>query len=113
MQPLFKLLTSLLTLMFLTNFACNKEKPFMNDGVITGFDSRMCPCCGGLMINFVGEIQPYKGSFYLIENNPSDLKINDSSTFPIYLKVDWTQKSVGCAFGGLGNIIKIIRFKKQ
>lgn len=93
--------------------SCNKEKAFMNNGVITGFDSRTCPCCGGLMINFIGETQSYKEPFYLITNNPSELGINNSSTFPIYIKVDWTQEGVGCASGGIGNIIKITRFKKQ
>ena len=83
----------------------------MNDGVITGFDARACPCCGGLMISFKGETQPYQGEFYLIQNNPSELGINNNSTFPIYMKVDWT--SDRCAIGGIGNLIKVTRFERQ
>lgn len=85
----------------------------MNDGVITGFDARACPCCGGLMINFKGETQPYKGEFHLIRNNPSELGITNTSTFPIYIKVDWTLQATGCAGGTNGGIIIITRFKKQ
>ena len=85
----------------------------MDDGIITGFDSRMCPCCGGLMINFSGETQPYKGNFYLITNDPSELGITNNSAFPIRIKVDWTQDDVVCTSGAIGNLIKITRYKKQ
>ncbi len=113
MKLLSKFLISLLTIVSLTNLSCKKEKSFMNDGVITGFDTRTCPCCGGLMINFIGETQPYKGAFYLIQNNSSELGIDNNSAFPIYFKVDWTQDRIGCTSGAIGNIIKITRFKKQ
>jgi hypothetical protein len=43
--------------------SCQKEEPFMNSGVITGFDTKKCPCCGGLVINFRGEQQSYTGNF--------------------------------------------------
>jgi hypothetical protein len=83
----------------------------MDKGIITGFDSRACPCCGGLMINFKGETQPYKGEFYLIQNSPTEFGIGNYSTFPIYVKVNW--ESVGCLQGGLGNLIKVTKFKRR
>jgi hypothetical protein len=103
----------LLLLFSLTISACKKQAGFMNNAVITGFDSRMCPCCGGLMINFIGETQPYKGEFYLITNDPPELGISNNSVFPIRIKVDWTQNGVGCTSGAIGNLIKLTRFKRQ
>ena len=83
----------------------------MNEGIITGFDARACPCCGGLMINFKGETEPYKGEFYLIQNSPTELGIDNNSSFPIYVKVNW--ESVGCSQGGLGNLINLTKFKRK
>jgi hypothetical protein len=59
---------------------CKKEKPFMNDAIITGSDMRMCVCCGGLMINFDGEARPYAGDYKLIENS-ADLGITEKIPF--------------------------------
>jgi hypothetical protein len=113
MKPKLLFCLYLLLVLSLIMPACKKQASFMNDAVITGFDSRLCPCCGGLMINFIGETQPYKGEFYLITNDPSELGIANNSVFPIRMKVDWTQNGVGCASGAIGNLIKITRFKRQ
>jgi hypothetical protein len=105
-------LTFLIVLLFFL-LSCKKEEAFMNKGVITGFDVRDCPCCGGLMINFKGEQQSYTGEFYLIENDPSELGIDGNATFPINVKVDWTQEGTGCTSGAIGNLIKITKFEKE
>jgi hypothetical protein len=109
MKQFSKFIILFLAIVCLTCFSCKKEK-YMNNGIITGFDTRACPCCGGLLINFKGETESFKGEFYLIQNSPYELGINNNSTFPVYIQVDWT--SVGCIRGALGNLIKITRFKK-
>ncbi len=81
----------------------------MNDAILTGFDSRMCPCCGGLMITFNGETKPYTGEFFLIENDPSEFAINNNSSFPINVKVDWQSDTTKCS----GNMIKITKFARR
>ena len=53
----------------------------MDKGIITGFDNRMCSCCGGLLINFKGETQSYVGEFYLIQNS-EELGIGRDARFP-------------------------------
>ena len=98
-----------MTLMFvlLLTTSYKKEKPYMNDAIITGDDARMCICCGGLMITFNGETRPYAGDFKLIENS-ADLGITEKDSFPIYVKVDWkTDTAKAC------NHIIITRFKRR
>lgn len=81
----------------------------MKDGVITGFDSRMCPCCGGLMITFSGQIRPYSGDFFLIENKPSEFGFYNSTTFPVSVSVSYQNDSTHCS----GKMIKIIKLVKR
>lgn len=76
--------------------------------ILTGFDQRMCACCGGLMITFGTDPTPYRDTFYLIDNAPAALGITDSATFPIYVKVRW-QKLSKCA----GKYIRINRLIRQ
>jgi hypothetical protein len=68
----------------------------MTSAIITGWDMSMCACCGGLMINFDGEMRPYKGDFKLIENL-TDLDIDQKETFPIYVKVLWADVPNKCS----------------
>lgn len=88
----------LLTIVLITTFAlgvtCKRtNRTNLNvqsgDGIITGQDQRQCPCCGGLMINFIGETKPYTGTFYLIDNDISAFGISDSSSFPVAVKVEY------------------------
>jgi hypothetical protein len=80
---------SLLIAALLTTVGCRKaERSFMNDGIITGADLRMCACCGGLMITFTDNPQPYGAAFRQIENG-QELGITEKDKFPIYVKVDW------------------------
>ena len=62
-------------------YSCQKGVRNAN-AVITGFDQRMCICCGGLMVSFDGEAQPYTGNFKLIENS-NELGISYNEQFPI------------------------------
>ena len=70
-----------------------KEDTFYSNAVITGYDGRMCACCGGLMINFSNQTKPYAGDFYLIENSADQLGIPNNATFPIYAEVTYTKLS--------------------
>lgn len=83
----------------------------MTLAVITGYDTRSCPCCGGLMINFNGETEPYKGAFYLIQNNPAEFGVDSATHFPLYVRVEWINE--GCTVGALGNLITITRYKRR
>lgn len=85
--------------------SCTKDK-YMSKAVITGFDDRMCICCGGLMINFEGETTPYQGDFYNLTNSPAELGIDSTTVFPMHIKADWI-KTNNCN----GRVIKITRFE--
>jgi hypothetical protein len=52
----------------INSFSCKKEPAFMAKGIITGYDMRMCPCCGGLMLTFTDKTKPYEGDFFLVDN---------------------------------------------
>jgi hypothetical protein len=77
------------------------------NGIITGSDARKCVCCGGLMINFDGETQPYTGDFKLIDN-AADLGISESDKFPIYAKVQWKPDTTNVC-----NHIIITKFERR
>ena len=106
MKQLTGLTFTAIIVLFLLPISCKKERPYMNDAIITGADMRMCPCCGGLMITFNGESKPYTGDFKLVENG-ADLGITDKDTFPIYVKVDWKADTTNIC-----NHIIITRLKK-
>ncbi|WP_462222485.1 hypothetical protein [Ferruginibacter sp.] len=76
--------------------SCKKESTTLLKAIVTGFDARACPCCGGFMINFDGETQPYKGNFFLIDNTAAELKISATENFPINVNVDTSKSSMTC-----------------
>ncbi|GAA4751181.1 hypothetical protein [Flavisolibacter ginsenosidimutans] len=97
---------------FLSLFGASCEKTAsssasLKDAVITGFDQRACPCCGGLMINFSGETQPYTGTFYLVDNDPAEFKISTASAFPIAVRVQYS--ALDKCFGKYVRISKLER----
>ena len=98
------------TVLGFLNLSCEREGD-MDKGIITGFDNRTCPCCGGLLINFKGETQSYVGEFYLIQNS-SELGIGQDARFPMHVKVRWTQEGLEPVTCALGNIIKVLRIRK-
>ncbi len=94
MKTLYHVLVSALIFVSLTSQSCKKNKTNNNlsqsNAVITGFDQRACVCCGGLMINFNEEAKPYIGQFYLVDNDLSGFGVANTSSFPIYVNVEWT-----------------------
>lgn len=104
---IFKSIIAVLLVMGIARFSCQKEKG-LDNATLTGFDQRMCPCCGGLMITFTGETKPYTGAFFLIENSASEFGITAADTFPIYVKVAWN-KLEKCK----GTYVKITHFKRR
>ena|SRR5882762_11909109 len=101
-----KLRVLLLLLILTVTSQCNYDSLPVY-GVITGYDARLCACCGGLMINFNNQTQSYAGDFYLIDNRPSDLGIQSNATFPIYVGVTYSLLA-RCP----GNVIRIESFKR-
>jgi hypothetical protein len=90
--------------------SCNKKKtvPSFQKAVITGFDYRKCGCCGGLLINFSNNTNSFDGEYRLVSNDPVELGIDDSTVFPVYLKVRWEIDRSRCD----GNYITIKEFEK-
>lgn len=75
--------------------ACRKNKKELTSAIITGNDGRYCGCCGGLMITFTNDPQPYGAAFKLISNNVlSDL--GNNVTFPVYVEVAWRDDPSKC-----------------
>ena len=99
----------LAAIILFTDSSCKKDKTVLINAVITGFDSRGCPCCGGLMITFNGETKPYTGTFFLINNNPADLGISDNQTFPFLVRVDTINNPVKCS----ANFVNITKLEKR
>ncbi|HEY0677067.1 MAG TPA: hypothetical protein VGD17_02230 [Chitinophagaceae bacterium] len=94
MKPFIRFFIAALSIFVLTGASCKKSRA--DYAVITGFDTRMCPCCGGLMINFEGETELYEGNYYLITNDPASLGISVNSSFPLYVDVTWELETQGC-----------------
>lgn len=107
MKTYLLFIATIFTTLALIN-SCKKDNEYMSEAIITGYDERMCPCCGGLMITFNGEKRPYSGEFKLIENS-ADIDIKSNETFPVYVEVNWTTEPNKC----LGNYIKITRLKRK
>jgi hypothetical protein len=89
--------------------SCNKESNTKHKAVITGFDMRLCACCGGLMINFEGDTTFNSNNYYLIINKPEEFGITYDSKFPIYVNVDWEKVPGGC----FDRVIKIIKLERR
>jgi len=69
---------------------------YMNTITITGYDLRMCACCGGFIGNFKGDTNTFHArgaDDYLINNTPEELGLHVADIrFPFTLNVDWEQK---------------------
>lgn len=99
----------LLTTAVLLAAGCKKSSDTrMTDAVITGYDYRKCACCGGLMINFNNDPEPYSGSFYQVHDLPANAGISEQTSFPLYVRVTWQPVEGGC-----GNSINILRLDKK
>ena len=80
----------------------------MSNAEITGFDYRMCPCCGGTEIIIDNIPNPNGNSSFLIGSLPSNFTIGDNPKFPIPVKIDWEIDTLRC-FGNYVNILRIVR----
>lgn len=87
--------------------SCSKKDEYMNKAIITGYDLRTCACCGGLMITFSENSNPYAADYKLLQNDPASMGISEASKFPIYIELDWEPVS-SCN----GMWIKATRYKK-
>ena len=93
-------------ILLLSVFSCSlqeDENGFRSNGVITGFDSRECSCCGGYFI----EIQDSTYRFYDVPDG-SRIDLEDPN-FPINVKLDWQKDPEVC----LGDEIIVLRIEEQ
>lgn len=100
---------------FIADISCRKSAKDENvvHAVITGYDPRMCACCGGLMINFDGQTDPgFSTDYYLIKNDPASLGITANTIFPVHANVTWTLETpAGCGSKGFVRIGSIVIHK--
>lgn len=107
MKPIHTLVFVALMIAMSAMTGCKKDNGY-TPAVITGYDLRMCACCGGLMINFDNNPKPYSGPGYDVSNNPDSLGITSTTTFPIYMNVKWEHTPYAC-----GNYITITSFERR
>ena len=92
----------LLSVVCLLQFSCKKSvqkaTPFQNLGVITGIDTRLCPCavacpcvCGTLIFHFTDTV--YTANIPI--DNPGIFNLSSNTQFPVYVKVNW-QNTTRC-----------------
>lgn len=84
--------------------ACEETAPNPNldKGVITGYDLRFCPCCGGVFI----EIQNDTFRYYTVPDTTFQFTAND---LPLNVLVDWSPQANQC----LGDEIDIFHIEKE
>jgi hypothetical protein len=89
--------------------ACKKSGivPYSSMGVITGYDPRECPMCGGLYIIIKNDTTKNAPAFYDINADLQQLGINPSAKFPINVTLDWKRDT---SIHG-GNYIIVSRIK--
>lgn len=93
----------LVLMISITLLSCKKEPQQEYNGKITGYDLRMCACCGGTII-VIGN------ATYRFDSLPPNSGIDLSKdTFPIYVVVSWHKKSTQC----LGDEIIIDKIRKK
>jgi len=66
--------------------------------VITGMDYRECACCGGFMINFSNNPEPYGDEFKLTQELPPGSGITYETEFPVYAWIKWQPLEQPCEF---------------
>lgn len=68
------------------------------DAIIIGYDARRCRCCGGFMVTFSKDPTPYKAEHYQWRpaHNGQNFGVNNSSRFPLYVKIKYKNKPSDC-----------------
>lgn len=78
----------------------------MAKGVITGYDFKLCPCCGGLLINLNSDsTELYTVDTRYIDKHPDNLVLDSTTVFPLFIWLDYTNSIANC-----GQAIDITRF---
>jgi hypothetical protein len=75
-------------------WGCKKgtdSEEYQSQGVITGYDMRMCasPYCGGLFITIKNDTTKNAPQAYLAGTTLTALKISESTPFPINVSLNW------------------------
>jgi hypothetical protein len=78
----------ILVLSILTLGSCRKDKKVMVDATIQGYDSRMCACCGGIMISLPEGDDHYSWP-HLTDGLPAHFPIDSATKFPVYVRIAW------------------------
>lgn len=89
-------------LISVTILSCKKEPQEEYNGKITGYDLRMCACCGGTFITID------KVGYRIISLPPNSGIDLTKDTFPIYVIVSWHKSSTPC----IGDEIIIDKIRK-
>jgi hypothetical protein len=100
---------SLVLLVFLTTCNYDKKDEYMAKGVLTGYDYRMCECCGGWLINLNSDsTEMYTFDTRFIDKYPANLKLDSTTVFPVFIRLDYTDSPANC-----GKAIDITRFEHR
>jgi hypothetical protein len=94
-------------LLILTDCQKSGDSDTNSNAVFTGYDARACVCCGGLMINFNNDTIPYSGTFYLVNELPSNPVIDNNTKFPLYARVTWKFSPRNCGGTNFVDIKKL------
>ena len=86
----------LLVMMALSILPSCNEDGVLDLVIITGVDMRLCPCCGGFMINFNENGEPYEDVFKLAYELPEESGIDFESEFPIKAWINWEPAGTPC-----------------
>ncbi len=71
-------------------------------GTLTGYDARMCACCGGIFV----EINGANYRFFELPKNTS-LILDGATKFPVQVRLSWESRRNSCAGDNLINVTQI------
>lgn len=89
--------------------ACKKDNSYSYNAEIIGMDGRYCGCCGGFMVVIDGKSPTNGDAFFLISEIPSSYKIDNSTTFPVKVKINFSIDEGKCS----NNFIRISKIVNQ
>jgi hypothetical protein len=84
--------------------SCTKQSAHRNTGQVTGYATTTDPCSGGFMIKVTDDD---KKGVLVSKTLPDDAGINQYSTFPINVEIDYTQDDKTC-----DQLVKVTRVRK-
>ena len=91
-----RLIYPLLSVFLLLSLPSCNDDGVLDLVVFTGIDQRECFCCGGFMIDFSCNTEPYGGDFKLAYDLPPGSDITWESDFPVYAWINWEPVSSAC-----------------